>query len=487
LSSSRVGAAPPVAEDPAFAARGLQIVGVLGEGGSAIVYRARDERHDRDVAVKVLRDDTALGRAAERFAREVRLAARLRHAHILPLFDSGRLADGRVFAVMPVSSGRPLRAIIAEGPLALTDALRIAREVAEALVYLHAQGYVHRDIKPENILVESGHAVLTDFGLAAAMEDSERAASPSAEWWINNASQSRLTEGDGVAGTLAYMAPETLMGDAKLHGKADVYALACVLFEMLGGELEVAGASPASVLARRLAGPLPSLARLQQGGFRNLGAMMARCTAVDPDSRPAAAELFAQLQSVNPADGEDSLSGIRAGRRWASIGAFALIVGVGVAAWLLHRARQESALDPHRVVVADLINDTGDSLLSKVGVLAGDIITAQLSDSTSLDVVNADVALPSRMVRHLPVNDSLLSLQTRQLLTATRAGLVVTGAYFRTGALLEIVAEATDAQSGRVLGVAGPVRGAPAYPDTALRALGSQIAQIIKLRHQPPR
>ncbi len=167
LSSNEAEAIDNLRSDSSLHALGLVVTGVLGEGGTAIVYRARDARHERNVAVKVLRPDIPPS-AARRFAQEVLVAGRLRHAHMLPLFDSGRLADGRLFSIMPVAEGRPLSALIREGPLPIADAVRIARETAEALGFMHRNGFVHRDVKPENILVESGHAVLTDFGLAIA-------------------------------------------------------------------------------------------------------------------------------------------------------------------------------------------------------------------------------------------------------------------------------------------------------------------------------
>jgi len=191
----------------------------LGRGGMATVYLARDPKHHRSVAVKVLHPELAAGIGAERFLREIRIEAGLQHPHILPLHDSGE-ADGFLFYVMPYVPGESLRQLLARlGPLPIDDALRIAQEVADALGHAHAHGVVHRDIKPENILLSGGHALVADFGIAKAVE---------------TAGDQRLTETGWGMGTPAYMSPEQIVG-AAVDGRSDVYGLGCVLYEMLTG------------------------------------------------------------------------------------------------------------------------------------------------------------------------------------------------------------------------------------------------------------
>ena len=210
----------------------------LGAGGMAIVFLARDLRHDRLVALKLLRPELAAILGGERFLAEIRTTANLQHPHILPLHDSGEV-DGLVYYVMPFVEGESLRdRLNREKQLPLEDAVRIAREVASALDYAHRRGVVHRDIKPENILLHDGQAMVADFGIALAAARSD--------------GNTRLTETGMSLGTPQYMAPEQAMGDRDVNLKADIYALGCVLYEMLVGEPPFAGPSPQAIVARIL-------------------------------------------------------------------------------------------------------------------------------------------------------------------------------------------------------------------------------------------
>lgn len=475
--------------DPVLQSRDLEIVEVLGEGGSAIVYRARDRRHARDVAVKVLRRQPAMDSAGERFTHEIRVAAGLRHAHILPLFDSGTLADGRLFAVMPVAQGRPLSAMIAEGPLTVADAVRLTREVAQALAYVHACGFVHRDVKPENILVESGHAVLTDFGVAASLHS---LASASPEHAVDaqapaSGRHGRFTQAGRGVGTLHYMSPEALFADGPIDGRSDVFSLGVVLFEMLTGALPFEDSAPERLISRRLREGPRQARELRPDVSPELDTIVAHSTALDPAERFAsAAAMDAALAAIEIDEGERGRLATRVERGVRSIGLLVVLVAsiIGSAVW--YRARLSSALDPQLVVVADLANDTGDSTLASIGALAGDFISAAIADSTSLSVVNATVALPSRLQRTLPSADSTLARATRALVSSSRAGVAVTGAYMRSGDSLDVVAEVTDTRSGRILGVAGPLRAAMMHPESALRSLGQDVIDMLRRRHAPP-
>jgi tetratricopeptide (TPR) repeat protein len=216
----------------------------LGRGGMAHVYLAHDLRHGRDVALKVLRPDIAASLGTERFLREIRIEAALQHPHILPLHDSGS-ADRQLYYVMPFVQGETLRARLArEKQLPLSDALRIGREVADALGYAHSQNVVHRDIKPGNILLSAGHAVVADFGIARA---------------ITAAAGEQLTEAGLAIGTPDYMSPEQATGEAQLDGRTDLYALGCVLYEMLAGDPPFQGRTAQAILARHLHDPPPPL------------------------------------------------------------------------------------------------------------------------------------------------------------------------------------------------------------------------------------
>jgi serine/threonine-protein kinase len=209
----------------------------VGAGGMATVYLARDLRHDRAVALKVLRPELAAVIGAERFLAEIKLTANLQHPHILPLFDSGE-ADSYLFYVMPFVQGETLRdRLDREKQLPVADALRIAGEVASALDYAHRHGVVHRDIKPENILIHDGQALVADFGIALA---------------ASKASGSRMTETGMSLGTPHYMSPEQAMGEREITARSDVYALGAVLYEMLTGEPPFTGNTAQAVVARVL-------------------------------------------------------------------------------------------------------------------------------------------------------------------------------------------------------------------------------------------
>ena len=190
----------------------------LGRGGMATVYLARDVRHARQVAIKVLHPELAAVLGAERFLAEIKTTANLQHPHILPLFDSGS-ADGQLFYVMPFVEGETLRARLdRETQLPIADAVQLAREVADALQYAHARGVVHRDIKPENILLQGGHALVADFGIALA---------------VQSAGGQRMTQTGLSLGTPQYMAPEQAMGEKAVDGRADLYALGAVTYELV--------------------------------------------------------------------------------------------------------------------------------------------------------------------------------------------------------------------------------------------------------------
>ncbi|MGH7645957.1 MAG: serine/threonine-protein kinase, partial [Gemmatimonadales bacterium] len=208
----------------------------LGAGGMATVYLAHDVRHDRKVALKVLRPELSAILGAERFLAEIKTTANLQHPHILSLFDSGE-ADGLVFYVMPYVEGESLRdRLKREHQLPVDDAVRITREAADALDYAHRHHVIHRDIKPENILLHDGRALVADFGIALAVSRSDGGA--------------RMTETGMSLGTPHYMSPEQAMGEREITAKSDVYALGCVLYEMLSGEPPFTGPTAQAIIAR---------------------------------------------------------------------------------------------------------------------------------------------------------------------------------------------------------------------------------------------
>jgi serine/threonine-protein kinase len=256
----------------------------VGHGGMAVVYRAHDTRHDRMVALKVLQPRFSEVLGAERFLLEIRVAARLHHPHLLPLYDSGD-ADGLLYYVMPYIEGGSLRdRLVREGRLDLGTALRLMREVADALDYAHRSRIVHRDIKPENILLEEGHAVVADFGVACA---------------VSAAADTGLTQPGMLVGTPAYMSPEQAT-DASVDGRSDIYALGCVLYETLTGQPPFTGTTPMGLLTKRFTQPAPDLRSAGVVAPRALERITASALAANPEHRlQTAGEMAEALAAVD--------------------------------------------------------------------------------------------------------------------------------------------------------------------------------------------
>ncbi|MFW6039495.1 MAG: serine/threonine-protein kinase, partial [Gemmatimonadota bacterium] len=241
-----------------------ELVRELGRGGMATVYLAVDGRHDRRVALKVLSSDLVSGVAARRFVREIELVAKLTHPHVLPLLDSG-LVDEQPFYVMPYVEGRSLRERLdEEGTLPVPEALRIARGVGEALACAHDSGIVHRDIKPGNILLTGGIAVVSDFGIATALERD---------------TGEKLTRPGHSLGTPGYVSPEQAAGDGDVDRRSDQYALACVLFEMLAGDPPFVGRNLRAILGRQMTQPVPRISALRDGVPEGLDAVLSTALA----------------------------------------------------------------------------------------------------------------------------------------------------------------------------------------------------------------
>ena len=252
----------------------------LGRGGMGTVFLAEDRKHRRRVAIKVLRPEVSTPVGAERFLREIEIAASMSHPHILPLHDSGQ-ANGLLYYVMPHVEGESLRdRLTREGRLPVDEAVRIARQVASALAYAHARGIVHRDIKPENILLSTGMALVSDFGIARAI--TAAADSP------------QLSTAGIVIGTPAYMSPEQASGVHELDGRSDVYSLGCVLYEMLAGEPPFAGPSVHTILARHVLDPVPDLRSVRATIPESLERVVLKALAKVPADRFGDATQFSE-------------------------------------------------------------------------------------------------------------------------------------------------------------------------------------------------
>ncbi|WP_353265882.1 protein kinase [Gemmatimonas sp.] len=265
----------------------------LGAGGMATVYLAHDLKHEREVAIKVLHPDLGAALGGERFLAEIKTTAKLQHPHILPLLDSGA-ADGLLYYVMPYVRGETLRARLErESQLPLADALLIAREVADALAEAHGQGIVHRDIKPENILLQGGHALVADFGIALA---------------VQQAGGARMTQTGLSLGTPQYMAPEQAMGDKAVDHRADQYALAAVTYEMLTSEPPHTGTNPQAIVAKLLTEAVRPATVLRPSVPAHVDAALRRGLEKLPADRFTSAKAFAD--ALGDASTTTTVSGV---------------------------------------------------------------------------------------------------------------------------------------------------------------------------------
>jgi TolB-like protein/tRNA A-37 threonylcarbamoyl transferase component Bud32 len=320
----------------------------LGQGGMATVYLAQDRKLGRAVALKVLRPELAAALGGERFLREIEIAAKLAHPHILALHDCGE-AGGLLYYTMPFVEGETLRDRLArEKQLPLEEALRITREVADALSYAHAQGLVHRDIKPENILFQAGHAVVSDFGIAKA---------------IAVAGTARLTETGLAVGTPAYMSPEQAAGSQDVDGRSDLYSLGCVLYEMLSGETPYTGPTPQAILAKKLSEPLPRISVVRETVPPGVEAALARALARTPADRFRTTQDFAGALTDAGAEarvaGERRLRTSWRVRGWRGAAVATAVVLLGVAGWWGVQRLRPPSID--RLAVLPLASFTAES------------------------------------------------------------------------------------------------------------------------------
>ena len=242
----------------------------LGRGGMSAVFLAQDNRHDRFVAIKVLHPELAASLGPDRFLQEIKLAARLNHPHILPLFESGD-AKGLLYYVMPYVEGESLRQRLdREQQLSVDEAVRHGQAIASALDYAFRQGVVHRDVKPENVMLYEGEAMVMDFGIAKA---------------VSGIGAATLTQTGMMVGTPAYVSPEQASGDDRLDGRSDQYSLACMVYEMLAGERPFTGATAQAVMSRRFTETARPLRSVREAVPEYVDRAVTRAMAVDPDAR----------------------------------------------------------------------------------------------------------------------------------------------------------------------------------------------------------
>jgi serine/threonine-protein kinase len=431
----------------------------LGRGGMATVYVAHDTRLDRRVAIKVMLPDVSASVGAERFLREVHVAAQLNHPHILGLHDSGRVpvggASDLLYYVMPYVEGESLRdRLRRDGPLAVTDALRLASEVADALAYAHARGIVHRDIKPENILLSAHapadrdrwHAVVADFGIARILAEGGPG----------------LTSTGVSIGTPAYMSPEQASGERSVDTRTDIYSLGCVLYETLVGEPPFTGPNAAAIVARHLTAPVPSIRTVRPAIPIEIEAVVNRALEKLPVDRFGDAATFkASIDRARDVDSTNrrssgraaapALSGSIPTRRWAMMGAASALLALGgylaVAragpfrtAPALAGAGAATTLDPRRVAVIPL-RVTGDSSDAYLADAWTDDMVSALSRIGALRVV-ARSSIPPQDDKHRLPSD---------VARAVQAGSVVEQTYRHRGDSVAFDVSLVDANTGEQL------------------------------------
>jgi eukaryotic-like serine/threonine-protein kinase len=452
-----------------LSARGIELGDEAGEGAMAVVYRAVDLRHDRPVAVKVFRPGSGADLGQDRFLREIRVAAQLQHPNILPLYDSG-VADGVPYYVMPFVEGQSLRERLARtGQLPLDEALRITREVGDALAFAHARGVVHRDIKPENILLGESHALLADFGVALAVD-----AKPNAD--------GRLTEVGVVVGSPEYMSPEQASGDQAVDGRSDIFSLGCVLYEMLAGVPPLHGPSLRATLARRFQGPPEPLRERRPEVTEAVSVAVQKALEPDPAAR------FQRVEDFIAALQEPRRRSLTRRGRIRAAGALAGALALAGVALLANGTTTVATprLDPHRVAVATLSNETGDRRLDLLGFQVAAWITDRLSRISELEVVTSATTVPAWHHRRVSPDTSDGPEKVEALAGETGAGTLVTGSYYRgDSGTVEFHLEITDANSGDLLRAIGPVygRGSPdRTADEVSRAVAGAVDSVLRAR-----
>ncbi|MDQ2767764.1 MAG: serine/threonine-protein kinase [Gemmatimonadota bacterium] len=377
-----------------------EIVRELGRGGMATVYLAKDLKHDREVAIKVLLPDLGMALGPERFRREIQLATKISHPHILALYDSGETPDHLLYYVMPFIPGESLRARLdRDRQLSVDDAVQITVEVASALDYAHRQGIIHRDIKPENILLEDGHAIVADFGIAHA---------------ISAMGEEKLTQTGITLGTPTYMSPEQAMAERDIDGRSDVYALGCVLYEMIAGTPPFVGPTAASIIARHTLDRVPSLAIVRENVPDELEDVVLQALAKVPADRFKTAGAFAEaLQRPRGAtysrrveaarSATQSMRGVNpaARRKKMLLRAAAAVLPLALAGWgawrytrgaHIRNAGSSTGLDPRRIAVMYFEDDSKTHELSYLADGLTDALISRLTAVTGLDVVSANGA-----------------------------------------------------------------------------------------------
>jgi eukaryotic-like serine/threonine-protein kinase len=409
---------------------------LLGSGGMATVYLARDHQQGRRVAIKLLRPELAGALGLDRFLREIRIASELTHPHILPLLDSGTVTlngDSIPYYVMPYIEDESLRdRLTREKQLPIEDTIAIARDVAAALAHAHKHGFIHRDIKPENVLLAGHEAVVADFGIARAID---RSADPEA-----------VTTSGIAIGTPAYMSPEQASAQAELDGRTDIYSLGCVVYEMLGGDPPFSGSSANAIAARHRVDQVPPLRTIRPSVSQGLEAAVLRALEKVPADRFASAEQFAAALTDYNAPPATISTTIHGGRRrlpWLRpVLLLALMAGVGWGATHWRRSKQPaSSPDVTRLAVTYLEDQTPTHTLQEVANGLTEDLTDALGSVPALHVISSEAMKPFRRTNVGP--DSIAR--------ALNVGTIVSGSLDTSEGMLRVRVRLIDAATRQQL------------------------------------
>jgi TolB-like protein len=404
----------------------------VGQGGMATVYLARDLKHARPVALKVLRPELAAAMGGDRFPREIQIVAQLAHPHVLPLHDSGELG-GFLFYVMPFVEGESLRQkLTREKRLPLRETVRILREVTDALAYAHERGIIHRDIKPDNVMLSGRHAVVTDFGVAKA---------------VSAAGADKLTTVGLALGTPAYMSPEQAMGETDLDHRSDIYAVGAMAYEMLTGEPPFARATAQAILSAHVLEAPPDILALRDDVPPALADLIARCLAKDRTARwQSAEEMLPVLENALTPSGGMTPTSTRpvrvvappaaapapaGSRRWAiGAGAVAVLALAGLGAWQVLGA--DSVPGPSRMAILPITDVSGAD---------GQVVTAMQNQlMVALGRIPGVTVAPASAMAVYKTHPKPVAEMAQEL----RVGAVLEGNVFRSGQQVRVTLQLTN-------------------------------------------
>ena len=435
----------------------------LGGGGMSRVFVATETALGRDVVVKVISPEVMGDAGADRFAREVRLAARLQHSNIVPVLTAGD-ANGLAYYTMPLVRGETVRERLQRGAVPPAESRAILRDIARALAYAHGEGIVHRDIKPENVLLSGDAALVTDFGIAKAIALSK-----------TEAPGGTLTQVGTSLGTPGFMAPEQAAGD-EVDARADLYAWGVMAYELLTGRHPFADKTTAQqLIAAHIAEkPKPLLEVVtadarRDANVRALAPLVMQCLEKNPAARPMNARAVLDALEGPVA----APSGTRG--RLVGIGTAALVIVAAVAWFASSRGVGKAAAsryEPKRVVVATFENKSGDKSLDPLGVMAADWIARGLAGTGLVDVGGTAADLQARGVA---TSAAGAESPVQGLARAANAGLVVSGAFYKQGDSVLFQADFTDANAAKLVQSVGPVSALAASPLTGVELLRQRV------------